>query len=165
LIALARMRAQARCYLRRCSPQKYSDLIFDDAPGVTLAAITTRGRKVADSVKVAATFHARRRGLLDCKLLPPNAGLLLSPGGSIHTCGLHYAIDVLFLDNRMHILKCVSCLRPWRVVFAPGRTRYVLELAAGRAAAAGIEIGTQLLWLKYRNADAAGMTAAHAGES
>ena len=155
LIVLARMRAQARCYLRRSSQQKCGDAMFVIAePDATFTVVTTRGRKVADSVKVAATFHSRRRGLLDCKLLPTNAGLLLSPGGSIHTCGMHYAIDALFLDSRMHVLKCVSCLRPWRVVFAPAGTKYVLELAAGRAAATGIRIGAQLLWLKYRNAAA-----------
>ena len=128
-------------------------MIAIDTPGATLTFVTVRGRRIADSVKVAATFSARRRGLLDYQSLPANAGLLLSPGGSIHTFGMHYPIDVLFLDEHMRVLKWVPCLQPWRVALAPTGTSYVLELAAGRAAASGIQIGARLFWLESTAVD------------
>jgi uncharacterized membrane protein (UPF0127 family) len=156
--AVARLRALVMRYLGRSSVEPpgpgRSDRGFAiHTHGATLAFVTMRGRKIADSVKVAATFGARRRGLLDYRTLPANAGLLLSPGGSIHTAGMPYSIDVLFLDEHMQVLKCVSCLQPWRVALAPTGTSYVLELTAGRAAATGIQAGGRLFWSESLIAD------------
>lgn len=117
------------------------------AAGMTLRFLNEIGEDVADSVRVAATDHARRRGLLDRESLPANEGLLLSPGGSIHTFGMRFAIDVLFLDQDVQILKCVRFLQPWRIAFAPPGTRYVLEIAEGTAALDNIQLGEKLLWL------------------
>jgi len=120
------------------SRNRHANLIF----------LSSEGKVIATAVKVAATFAARRRGLLDCDSLHPEEGLLLSPGGSIHTVGMQFAIDVLFLDRRMQVLKCVHQLRPWRAALAPPGTRHVLELAAGRAAATQVAAGTKLFWLE-----------------
>jgi uncharacterized membrane protein (UPF0127 family) len=119
----------------------------------TLIFLSSEGKVIATAVKVAATFAARRRGLLDCDSLHPEEGLLLSPGGCIHTVGMQFAIDVLFLDQRMQVLKCVHQLRPWRAALAPLGTRHVLELVAGRAAATQVDKGTKLFWLECVTAD------------
>jgi uncharacterized membrane protein (UPF0127 family) len=118
------------------------------APDSALVLLTDEGRVLAASVRVASTFNARRKGLLDRDGLDPDDGLLLSPGGSIHTFGMRATIDVLFLDEHLRVLKYVPCLRPGRIALAPWRTRYVLELAEGRAAEAEIGAGTQLAWLE-----------------
>lgn len=72
--------------------------------------------------------------------------MLFSPGGSIHTLGMRCAIDMLFLDRHMRVLKALSALRPWRAVLAPAGTEFTLELASGRIAAATIGTGMRLLW-------------------
>jgi len=119
-------------------------------PHATLIFLSAEGKVVATSVGVAANFESRRIGLLNRDSLRPDEGLLLSPGGSIHTVGMRFAIDVLFLDTRMQVLKRVFRLPPWRVAFAPSGTQYVLELAPGRIVATDIEDGTHLLWLECR---------------
>jgi len=118
-----------------------------------LIFLSSEGKVVATAVKVAASFAARRRGLLDCDSLHPEEGLLLCPGGCIHTVGMRFAIDVLFLDERMQVLRCVHQLRPWRAALASVGTRHVLELAAGRAAATQVDTGTKLFWLECVAAD------------
>lgn len=108
---------------------------------------TTQGVPVASRVGVAATFWQRLRGLLGHRGLPPDHGLLLKPGGHIHTLGMRFAIDALFLDQHQRILGVAHRLGPNRFRLAPSGTRSVLELAAGRAADCGLEPGISL-WLR-----------------
>ncbi|MFN3653003.1 MAG: DUF192 domain-containing protein [Armatimonadota bacterium] len=74
-------------------------------------------------------------GLLARPPLKPGEGLWLVPGGSIHTWGLRYAIDVLFLDRDLRVLRVARGVRPWRVALAPRGTAGVVELPAGAAPA------------------------------
>lgn len=100
---------------------------------------------VVEHIQVAESFTARFVGLLGQRELPCDAGLLIRPGGSVHTLGMRFAIDVLFLDRRMRILKIASTLRPGRIAFAPRGTRNVLEIMAGRAALLELRIGMRLV--------------------
>ncbi len=108
---------------------------------------TTQGLTVAHRVGVAADFWQRFRGLLGRREIPSDHGLLLRPGGSVHTVGMRFAIDVLFLDRHLCILAVVHRLSPYRFATAPPGTRSVLELAAGRAADCGLIPGAAL-WLR-----------------
>jgi uncharacterized membrane protein (UPF0127 family) len=92
-------------------------------------------------VKIARTFSSRLVGLLSRSALPADEGLLLVPGGSVHTLGMRFAIDIVFLDAQLVVLGVVAHMRPWRFAWAPRSTCYVLELPAGRARAAGLDRG------------------------
>jgi hypothetical protein len=72
-------------------------------------------------------------------------GLLLVPGGSIHTLGMRFPIDVVFLNRQMRILGLAEHVRPWRIRVAPKGTRRVLELAAGQIAAHKLKEGMYLI--------------------
>ena len=98
--------------------------------------MTPRGQRVR--VRVARTFRSRLIGLLSRTALDADEGLLLVPGGSIHTIGMRFAIDVVFLSARFEVLKIASHIGPQRWVFAPRRTASVLELGAGMAARYGV---------------------------
>lgn len=111
-----------------------------------LRFVTTTGSCVASHVMVAKSFSERLRGLLARTGLAPGEGLLLAPGGSIHTMGMRFKIDVLFLDRHMRVLKIVAALPPWRGAVAPAQTCYTLELTEGSIAAASIQCGMRLLW-------------------
>lgn len=106
---------------------------------------TDSGYTVARRVAVAATFRERLVGLLTHRQFDYDAGLLLRPGGSVHTIGLRFAIDVVFLDAQMRIRKIAAEVQPWRVSLSPPRTRCVLELAGGRAAAVNLNVGMRLV--------------------
>lgn len=94
---------------------------------------TADGRWIAKRVRIARTFRQRLRGLLGTRRLESEEGLMLSPGGSVHTFGMRYRIDVAFLDRQLKILRVTPQLCPWRICRAPARTRHVLELPAGTA--------------------------------
>ena len=94
--------------------------------------------------RVADRLLARCIGLLNCDRLDDADGLLLAPCTAVHTCGMSFAIDVLFLDGDLRILRLVPALKPWRAAQGPRGTRRVLELAAGGVARRGWQAGQQL---------------------
>jgi uncharacterized membrane protein (UPF0127 family) len=100
---------------------------------------------VALEVDVAITRAARRRGLLGRESLGPNEGLLLSPCKAVHTFGMRFPIDVIFIDRDGRAVRIVRSLAPWRMSMS-ARAKAVIELAAGQAAAADIQVG-DLLYL------------------
>jgi uncharacterized membrane protein (UPF0127 family) len=110
-----------------------------------IALRTTEGRFIAHEVRVACSLSARLLGLSRERSLPTRSGLLLSPARAIHTLGMRFAIDVVFLSRQMRVLGLAPRLPPWRVVLAPRGTGRVLELAAGQIAATGLKTGTFLL--------------------
>jgi len=98
----------------------------------------------------ANTFFSRLKGLLGTRRLPADTGLLLEPCNSIHTWGMKYAIDALFLDEDNRVLQVAAALPPntWGQKVS-GACR-VLEMAAGQAAAQGIMPG-HVIDLNLRN--------------
>lgn len=111
----------------------------------TLELRTVDGRCVARRVRMACSFRSRCMGLLSRDAIPPEEGLLLLPGGSIHTLGMRFTIDVVFLNRQMRILALAERVPPWRIRVAPRGTRRVLELAAGQISATKLTIGTYLI--------------------
>jgi uncharacterized protein len=106
---------------------------------------TATGRCIARHVHLACSFQSRCLGLLSRGAMPKGEGLLLIPGGSIHTLGMRFPIDVVFLNRQMRILGLSEHVRPWRIRVAPKGTRRVLELAAGQIAAHKLKEGIYLI--------------------
>ncbi|MDN4060561.1 DUF192 domain-containing protein [Massilia sp. YIM B02769] len=92
---------------------------------------------------MATSTLERMRGLLGRAALGPRQGMLLPHCGMIHTFGMGYPIDVVYLDRRNRVLKVSPALAPRRMD-GHWRARTVLELAAGSAAASGIAPGCVL---------------------
>ncbi len=109
---------------------------------VHTAAVTPLGFR---RIWHAHRFMARLRGLLGRPRLAADEGLLLSPCGQVHTFGLRYALDVVYLDKQGRIVKCVSGLAPNRVAGARGAW-HTLELACGAIARQQLAVGDQLIW-------------------
>jgi len=111
----------------------------------TIALRTAEGRFIAHEVRIVHSFAARWCALSREQSLPTRAGLLLSPARGIHTLGMSFAIDVVFLSRQMRVLGLASRVPPWRVLLAPRGTGRVLELAAGQIGATGLKPGTYLV--------------------
>lgn len=94
--------------------------------------------------RVAASWVARLVGLLTHDRLDDDAGLLLTPCAGVHTLGMSFPIDILFIAAGGAVLRTAPGVPPWRFVFAPRGTTRVLELAAGAATRRGWTTGTQL---------------------
>jgi uncharacterized membrane protein (UPF0127 family) len=106
-------------------------------------AVITKGdgTVVSDRCHVADTPLVRMRGLLGRSGLEPGESMLFRPAGSIHMLFMRFAIDVVFCDQDLVVLKVVSGLRPWRMASARG-AKVVIELAEG--AATGLRPGDRL---------------------
>jgi uncharacterized protein len=106
---------------------------------------TADGRCIARHVQLACSFRSRCVGLLGHASIPEHDGLLLVPGGTVHTLGMRFDIDVVFLNRQMRVLGLAERVAPWRVVAAPKETARVLELAAGRIGTSRLTAGTYLI--------------------
>ena len=93
------------------------------------------GKTVVAQLRIADGFFARLVGLQFRRPLPSDAGLLLVPCNSVHTCFVRFPVDVVFLDKRGCVLAVRHNLRPWRLAFGPRKTHAVLEMIAGAAEA------------------------------
>src|SRR5262249_4040858 len=94
----------------------------------------TRGIAIAHSVSQAFTSNSRRQGLLGRESLPPGEGLWIRPCEGIHTVGMKFPIDLIYLDRQHRIRKLVRNIRPWRISLCLS-SHSVLELPAGAVTA------------------------------
>ncbi|HUZ98938.1 MAG TPA: DUF192 domain-containing protein [Gaiellaceae bacterium] len=100
------------------------------------------GTVVCARCTVASSPLARMRGLLGRSSLAPDEGMLFTRTGSIHMFFMRFAIDVVFCDGDLQVLKVVPDLPPWRTAAARG-AKVTIELPVGGAA--GLEPGDRLV--------------------
>jgi uncharacterized membrane protein (UPF0127 family) len=98
---------------------------------------------VACCVEVADRGPVRRRGLLGRQSLGEGEGLWIVPCEAVHTFGMRFAIDLVFLDRRNVVRKVRSSVPPWRLSGCL-RARSVLELAAGTLKSISVRPGDTL---------------------
>lgn len=89
---------------------------------------------------IADSWLKRLVGLLNRNSLPDNQGLVLMPCASIHTIGMRFSIDAVFLSKGGQVLGIKEDLKPFRFCIAPKGTDSVLELASGNAKRTGINL-------------------------
>lgn len=90
----------------------------------------------------------RLRGLLGRSALAHTEGLLLRRCGAIHTFGMSFSIDVIFLSEQGDVLATREGLCPNRVVFEFAASQ-ILEVAAGSVARWRLQPGEQLNLERY----------------
>jgi hypothetical protein len=106
----------------------------------------TRSTLIGLRVELAATWWSRLRGFLGRPEPALGEGLLLAPCDGIHTYGMAFDLDVLFLDERGRVLEVIQSLRPWRRTQRVAGARYVLEVPAGTVQASRTRVGDELTW-------------------
>ncbi|MGI9116698.1 MAG: DUF192 domain-containing protein [Gaiellales bacterium] len=125
------------------------------------------GEIVVARLEVAPAIGLRAaRGLIGRRQLDWGAGLLLAdPLRCIHTVGMRFAIDIVFLDRDLRVVGVATAVGPRRLRFHPHGRRQ-LEVPAGFAGAAGLATGRRLRRRAVSDADAGGRDPAgspHAG--
>ena len=109
-------------------------LIATDRRSARLSHLSVDGRTVeGSSIVLAQKWLNARTGLLNHSGLPEGSGLLLRGARIVHTRGMLFAIDLVYLDDAGYILSVDSSVQPGRRRAGPHGTRSVLELAAGDA--------------------------------
>ena len=102
------------------------------------------GQCLADRLEIANTFWTRLRGLMLRRGLEDGKALWLRPCNGVHTFWMLFAIDVVFLDREMRVVKLVENMRPFRLTVPKRAARSVIELPAHTITQAGLQLGDQL---------------------
>jgi uncharacterized protein len=106
----------------------------------------TREISLATALAVADTHWTRLRGLLGTTVndFRNGRGLWIVPCHGVHTLGMAFPIDVVYLDRALTVVHIQSEMQPWR--FAPVRTHAasVLELPCRMALETGTAIGDRI---------------------
>ncbi|WJF91767.1 DUF192 domain-containing protein [Paraburkholderia bonniea] len=108
-----------------------------------LARLIIRQRDTGVRVATTETRQERMRGLLGRDHLPHEEALLLHPCRSIHTFGMRFAIDILFLDRYQRVVS-IHHEVPSNRMRLHLRAVQTLEMRAGVARSHGISVGDQL---------------------
>jgi len=111
-----------------------------------LINVTQGGREIVAAVAWADSFWRRGIGLLGRAGLPAGAALWIVPCPSIHMFGMRFALDLLFLDASLRVVKVVRHVRPWRMASGGPGAHSVVELATGWLAEDAVAPGDQLAW-------------------
>ena len=102
------------------------------------------GSLIASVVEPALDSKRRRRGLLGRAMLPDRHALVLAPCNAVHTIGMQFPIDVLFVNRDGRVVKIVERLGTWRIAAAL-RACVTVELAAGMVKRTRVSVGDRLL--------------------
>ncbi len=92
---------------------------------------STKQKEIADDIKIANTILARMKGLLGRNSLAEGEGLLIRPCKGIHTFGMKFPIDVVFIDGNNCVIATLSNIQPNRVSNMYFGAACVLEVQAG----------------------------------
>jgi uncharacterized membrane protein (UPF0127 family) len=90
----------------------------------------TRQTQLASDLEVADTAAKRNKGLLGREGLPEGQGLWIVPCESVHTFGMQFPIDLVYLDRKHRVKKVQSSVAPWRLS-ACLVAHSILELPSG----------------------------------
>lgn len=99
---------------------------------------------MAEHLVLANTAFKRLRGLLGRAALSPQEALWLRPCNSVHTWWMRFAIDVIFLDRELRIVRLVENLRPFRLTRPNWQAASVIEMAAHSITRLNLQVGEQL---------------------
>jgi uncharacterized membrane protein (UPF0127 family) len=112
-----------------------------------LRITNSKGVVLADRAGIANTSATRRTGLLKHSKLDPGDGLWIAPSEGVHTFGMKFPIDVVFLTKSKKILKVRPNMVRARIALSL-RAHSVLELPAGTLESTGTLAGDQLVFEK-----------------
>ena len=115
-----------------------------------LRITNSKGVLLADRAGIADTSAERRTGLLKHSKLEPGDGLWIAPTEGVHTFGMKFPIDVVFLSKSKKVLKIRPNMVRSRIALSL-RAYSVLELPAGTLESTGTVVGDQLAFEKYQD--------------
>lgn len=93
---------------------------------------------------LASSWTERMVGLLRHDHLAQDEGLIFPGCHSIHTFGMRFTIDAIFIDRRWRIVALKPKLVPGKVVWPVIGAWGVVEVAEGFIASQGLKKGDQL---------------------
>jgi len=107
----------------------------------------TRGTVLASRLEVADSAARRNKGLMGRDGLAAGGGLWIVPCESVHTFGMRFAIDLVYLDRKKRIKKLRKAVPAMRIS-ACLSAHSVIELPAGAIAATETAMGDVLEFIE-----------------
>jgi uncharacterized membrane protein (UPF0127 family) len=106
----------------------------------------TRQTSLATTLAVADTHWTRLRGLLGLGAddFRNGSGLWILPCHGVHTLGMGFAIDAVYLDSALTVVHVENELQPWRFAAVRMQAASVLELPRRTAAETRTEVGDRI---------------------
>ncbi len=105
---------------------------------------STTGTIVATRIDRLTGFFQRAIGLLARSSVQRDEGVWLQPCRAIHTVGMRYAIDVMFVDRDGCVLRICRNVRPNCLFLSCRQARAVVELGGGGLNQVDVMIGDRL---------------------
>ncbi len=109
------------------------------------ASLLRNGTEVIAHVELATRWWQRMRGLLGRSGLPEGHALFISPANSIHMFFMLFALDLVFVDRDMKVVRIVRNVRPWKLAFGGPNAHSVFELAAGWLSEEAVGVGDKVV--------------------
>jgi uncharacterized membrane protein (UPF0127 family) len=110
-----------------------------------MKAVNLRSKKeIAGNVAVATRMFERMKGLLGQSAMVAGDGLLIKPCNSVHTFGMKFPIDVVFLNRNNVIIAVRKNLAQNRLTQIYLKAASVLELPAGCLDATSTNVGDEI---------------------
>jgi uncharacterized membrane protein (UPF0127 family) len=103
----------------------------------------TRKTVLASGVEVADHGATRSKGLLGRDSLAAGDGLWIVPCEAVHTFGMRFPIDLVYIDRNKRVKKVRSGVRAWRISGCLS-AHSVIELPSGTVSATRTEPGDTL---------------------
>lgn len=112
-----------------------------------LGRIERESGPVIPQVWAADRWYSRLRGLLARTPLAKDGSqaLLIRPCASVHTFGMGYPLDLVYLDRNGVVLALREHLKPWRVS-ACAKAAVTVEFHAGALAQLQPRVGERWIW-------------------
>lgn len=106
----------------------------------------TRESFLATEARVADGYFSRLVGLLGKtrRWSRPGRGLWIVPSHGVHTIGMLFSIDVVFLDREKHVVHIEEYMRPFRISRVILKAASVLEFPLHTVFRTGTQVGDQL---------------------
>lgn len=92
----------------------------------------TKNITISTKTTIARSFYARLMGLMFRQSMDSEEALVFYKASSIHMFFMFIAIDVVFLDKDMKVIKVVKNLKPWRMANCFG-SYCTIELPANKS--------------------------------
>ncbi len=117
----------------------------------------TRETFVATEVTVANNYLLRLVGLLGktARWAQPGRGLWIVPCRGVHTLGMMFPIDLVFLDREKRVIHVEEYVRPFRISKVLRKAASVLELPVHTIYRSGTREGDclEIAWLRNERAE------------
>jgi uncharacterized membrane protein (UPF0127 family) len=117
----------------------------------------TRETFVATEVTVANNYLLRLVGLLGktARWAQPGRGLWIVPCRGVHTLGMMFPIDLVFLNREKQVIHIEEYVRPFRISKVLRKAASVLELPVHTIYRSGTREGDclEIAWLRKEHAE------------